>query len=123
MTQTERDSGGGRGGRTGRKGRGRAPVGPAPGRLAPGPLEPVVANTAETDLTQVLHAAPAAVVLVDLTEQTVIYANAAANAMTGGLGLPADVDEWSQAAGLTDSGGVQLRDTASPLSRSIRNSP
>jgi PAS domain S-box-containing protein len=128
VTHTERDSGVGRGGRTGRGGRGgrggreRAqldPVGLAPGQP---PRAHTVANaavqaSAELDLPSVLHAAPAAVVLVDLTEQTVIYANAAANAMTGGLALPADADEWGEAAGLTDPGGVQLKDTAAPLSR------
>jgi PAS domain S-box-containing protein len=55
-------------------------------------------------LPQVLHDAPAAVLVIDLDEQQVVYANAAAAALTGkDLQLPVHVDTWSAAAGLTES--------------------
>ena len=49
-----------------------------------------------------LHNAPAAVLVIDLDRQQVVYANTAAIALTGErVGLPVDVDSWSDAAGLT----------------------
>ena len=69
------------------------------------------------ELPQVLHDAPAAVLVVDLDEQQVVYANAAAVALTGDrVGLPVDVDVWSDAAGLTDLGGRRMSESTSPLS-------
>ena len=66
-----------------------------------------------SDLPQVLHTAPAAVALIDLTEGLVTYANDSARELTGGRAdLPVDVDAWSEAAGLTDLSGRPMRDTA-----------
>jgi len=79
---------------------------------------------AEPDLPQVLHTAPAAVVLIDLGEGLVTYANDSAQGLTGGrVCLPIDVDAWSEAAGLTDLSGRPMRDTASPLSRVAQGVP
>ena len=67
-------------------------------------------------MPQVLHDAPAAVLVIDLDRQQVVYANAAAIALTGErVGLPVDVDAWSDAAGLTDLGGQPMSATTSPL--------
>ena len=63
-------------------------------------------------MPQVLHDAPAAVLVIDLDRQQVVYANAAAIALTGErVGLPVDVDAWSDAAGLTDLGGQPMSET------------
>ena len=68
-------------------------------------------------MPQVLHDAPAAVLVIDLDRQQVVYANAAAIALTGErVGLPVDIDAWSDAAGLTDLGGRPMSATTSPLS-------
>jgi PAS domain S-box-containing protein len=68
-------------------------------------------------LPQVLHDAPAAVLVIDLDRQQVVYANAAATALTGEhVQLPVDVDTWSDAAGLTDLGGQRMSESTSPLS-------
>ena len=75
-------------------------------------------------LPQVLHDAPAAVLVIDLDRQQVVYANAAAVALTGErVGLPVDVDVWSDAAGLTDLGGQRMSETTSPLSLVARGVP
>ncbi|WP_142058942.1 SpoIIE family protein phosphatase [Pseudonocardia kunmingensis] len=75
-------------------------------------------------LPQVLRAAPAAVLVIDLAQRVVVHANAAAVELTGGgVRLPIDVDRWSEAAGLTDLGGHPVHGTASPLSRVARGVP
>jgi PAS domain S-box-containing protein len=75
-------------------------------------------------MPQVLHDAPAAVLVIDLDGQQVVYANAAAIALTGErVGLPVDVDAWSDAAGLTDLGGQRMSETTSPLSLVARGVP
>ncbi|WP_300011296.1 SpoIIE family protein phosphatase [Pseudonocardia sp.] len=69
------------------------------------------------DLPQVLHGAPAAVLMIDLSVRRVVYANATAIELTGDrVTLPVDVDRWSDAAGLTDLGGRRMSETGSPLS-------
>lgn len=76
-----------------------------------------VRDTAGADLPQVLHAAPAAVVMIDLDRRQVVYANAAAIELTGyRVRLPVGIDDWSDAAGLTDLGGRRMSETTSPLS-------
>ncbi|MHA6780842.1 PAS domain-containing protein [Pseudonocardia saturnea] len=76
-----------------------------------------VAPVAARDLPQVLHGAPAAVLMIDLGSREVVYANAAAIELTGDrVRLPVDVDEWGDAAGLTDLGGRRMSETSSPLS-------
>ena len=81
---------------------GPIPVGPLPG---------------EGDLPQVLHGAPAAVLVIDLDQRQVVYANTAAGDLVAErVRLPVDVDAWSDAAGLTDLGGKPLSESTSPLS-------
>jgi PAS domain S-box-containing protein len=71
----------------------------------------------EADLPQVLHGAPAAVLVIDLDRRQVVYANRVAVELTGDRArLPVDVDSWSDAAGLTDLGGQPMSETTSPLS-------
>jgi PAS domain S-box-containing protein len=68
-------------------------------------------------LPSVLHTAPAAVLIIDLTRREVVYANPAAIELTGDrVRLPVDVDAWSDAAGLTDLGGRRMSESSSPLS-------
>jgi PAS domain S-box-containing protein len=55
--------------------------------------------------------------VIDLGDRTVVHANAAAGALTGDrVRLPVDIDEWGEAAGLTDLGGRPMKETSSPLS-------
>lgn len=61
--------------------------------------------------------APAAVLLVDLASRTVVHANDVAEQLAPGVGLPAAMDAWSDAAVLRDLGGEELSDTDHPLSR------
>lgn len=76
-----------------------------------------VTAVAATELPQVLHGAPAAVLMIDLESREVVYANAAAIELTGDrVRLPVDVDDWGDAAGLTDLGGRRMSETQSPLS-------
>ena len=68
-------------------------------------------------LPRVLRAAPAAVLVIDLGRREVVHANDAAVGLTGDrVQLPVDIDEWSEAAGLTDLGGRPMKETGSPLS-------
>ena len=89
-----------------------------------GPRSVGASPTDAPALPQVLHDAPAAVLVIDLERQQVVYANAAAIALTGErVGLPVDVDVWSDAAGLTDLGGQRMSETTSPLSLVARGVP
>jgi PAS domain S-box-containing protein len=73
--------------------------------------------TGPAGLLQVLHDAPAAVLMIDLRRREVVYANAAAVELAGGrVRLPVDIDAWGDAAGLTDLGGKRMSQTSSPLS-------
>jgi PAS domain S-box-containing protein len=55
--------------------------------------------------------------MIDPQKRQVVYANSAAIQLTGDrVGLPVDIDVWSDAAGLTDLGGRRMSDTDSPLS-------
>lgn len=67
---------------------------------------------------------PAAILLVDVANQTVVYANPVAVQLAPGVLLPTSTDAWSDAASLTDmhSSG-QLSDTTHPLSRIARGVP
>ena len=85
------------------------------GEVAAGHLP--ASGLADTHLPQVLYDAPAAVLMIDLEQRQVVYANAAAVDLTGNrVRLPVDVDDWSDAAGLTDLGGKRMSETTSPLS-------
>jgi PAS domain-containing protein len=69
------------------------------------------------NLPQVMDAAPVAILVIDLEGRQVVHANAAAVELTGdSVRLPVDVDEWGDAAGLTDLGGRRMSTTRSPLS-------
>lgn len=67
---------------------------------------------------------PAAMLLVDVSSQMVVYANPVAVQLAPGVLLPASTDDWSDAASLKDmhSSG-QLSDTSHPLSRIARGLP
>ena len=89
-----------------------------------GPRSVGASPTDAPALPQVLHDAPAVVLVIDLERQQVVHANAAAIALTGErVGLPVDVDVWSDAAGLTDLGGQRMSETTSPLSLVARGVP
>jgi PAS domain S-box-containing protein len=74
-------------------------------------------------LPRVLHGAPAAVLLVDLTVGQVTYANEQGRLMAPDAALPIRVDAWSDAAGLLDPDGAPLSDSASPLARVAAGQP
>lgn len=60
--------------------------------------------------------APAAVLLVELASRSVVHANDVAEQLAPGVGLPAGIDAWGDAADLRDLDGAELADTAHPLS-------
>lgn len=90
-------------------------------------MEVVAANAAGPALVELLprvvHDAPAAVLLVDLTAGEVTYANRQAVLMAPDLSLPVRVNAWSDAAGLRTPEGTELSDTGSPLSRIAAGEP
>ena len=59
-------------------------------------------------LPTVVHEASAAILVVDLTEQTVMFANDVARELAPNAQLPMSVDEWSAMAGLEDVAGDEL---------------
>jgi PAS domain S-box-containing protein len=78
----------------------------------------------DAGLPRVEPGAPAAVLVIDLQDRTVVYANSAAMELTGDrVRLPVDIDRWGDAAGLTDLGGQRMSDTRSPLSLVARSEP
>ncbi len=73
----------------------------------------------EGTLAGSLRDVPAAVLLVDLADQRVIYTNPVARAMVPeDFVLPASAEDWSRAAGLREAGGGELVPAASPVVRS-----
>src|SRR5690348_5212081 len=82
------------------------------------------ARAVGSDLPRVLHGAPAAVLVIDLDTRSVVYANTAAMQLTGDrVRLPVDIDDWGDAAGLTDLGGQRMSESRSPLSLVARGVP
>ena len=75
------------------------------------------------ELSRVLADAPVAVLVVDQGAGTVTYANAAAVELVGSVQLPADLDAWGAAAGLTDLNGQALAGTRGPLSLVAQGQP
>jgi PAS domain S-box-containing protein len=75
------------------------------------------------DLAHVAGDAPAAVLLVDLADRAVVYANPLAEQLAPDTALPVGVEEWSAAARLRDLDGAELSDTEHPLSRVARSEP
>jgi PAS domain S-box-containing protein len=79
-------------------------------------VQDAVAQAAQrSPLPRVMHEASAAVVLVDLATESVVYANPSALAMSGMPLLPLPVDEWARCAGLVDPDGGGLADGALSL--------
>lgn len=59
-------------------------------------------------LPNVVHEASAGVLIVDLTERSVVFANDVARGLAPQATLPISVDDWSAAAGLADLGSDNL---------------
>jgi PAS domain S-box-containing protein len=74
-------------------------------------------------LPRVTSDSPAAVLLVELDGRRVVQANPLATQLAPGVGLPAGIDQWSNAAGLRDLAGDELSDTDHPLSLAARGEP
>src|SRR3954449_10173460 len=74
-------------------------------------------------LPRVTSDSPAAVLLVELDSRRVVQANPLATQLAPGVGLPASIDDWSDAAGLRDLTGDELSVTDHPLSLSARGEP
>ncbi|WP_130288957.1 SpoIIE family protein phosphatase [Pseudonocardia sediminis] len=69
-------------------------------------------------MPHVLHGSAVAVLMIDIAERQIVYANATAIELTGGtVRLPVGVREWSDAAGLTDLEQHPFPDDTSPLVR------
>ena len=77
----------------------------------------------QTSLPAVLSSVPVAVLVIDQSSNTVVYANTAAVELAGNVGLPIDVDTWGAAAGLTDLGGGPLANSVGPLSAVAQGRP
>jgi PAS domain S-box-containing protein len=75
------------------------------------------------DVAHVAGDAPAAVLLVDLRERAVVYANPLAEQLAPNTWLPVGVEAWSDAAQLRDLDGTELADTDHPLTRVARSEP
>jgi PAS domain S-box-containing protein len=68
-------------------------------------------------LPRLLHEAPAACLLVELTTGCVVQANHAGRDLAPEVELPVPTAEWAQAAGITDLDGQRFATTTSPLER------
>jgi PAS domain S-box-containing protein len=75
------------------------------------------------NLPGVLADVPVAVLVIDQTSSSVVYANTAAVELAGNVGLPIDVDRWGAAAGLTDLSGGPLASSRGPLSTVAQGRP
>ena len=75
------------------------------------------------NLPGVLADVPVAVLVIDQTSNSVVYANTAAVELAGNVGLPVDVDRWGAAAGLTDLSGGPLASSRGPLSTVAQGRP
>src|SRR4051812_19310949 len=80
-------------------------------------------GSAHTALPGVLADVPVAVLVIDQKEGSVTYANTAAVELAGNIRLPADIDAWGAAAGLTDLGGSPLASSSGPLSLVAQGRP
>ncbi|MCU1606609.1 MAG: putative light sensor protein, partial [Modestobacter sp.] len=81
-----------------------------------GVAEAAVSHTAtrsgaQSVLPAVLSDVPVAVLVMDRSAGTVVYANRAADELAGNIGLPAQIDAWGASAGLTDLTGSPLAST------------
>ncbi|WP_164701591.1 GAF domain-containing SpoIIE family protein phosphatase [Modestobacter sp. KNN46-3] len=73
-------------------------------------------RSAQAALPGVLSDVPVAVLVIDQTDGTVTYANAAAIDLAGSVRLPVAIDTWGASAGLTDLSGAPLAKSSGPLS-------
>ncbi|WP_380170462.1 SpoIIE family protein phosphatase [Kineococcus sp. DHX-1] len=78
---------------------------------------------ASSDVSAITGDAPAAVLLVQLSDRSVVHVNPVARQLAPQARLPLSVDAWSDAAGLLDLDGAELSDTEHPLSRVARSEP
>ncbi|SOD95362.1 SpoIIE family protein phosphatase [Blastococcus haudaquaticus] len=78
---------------------------------------------AQSSLPGVLSGVPVAVLIIDRTASSVVYANPAAVELAGNVRLPVDVDTWGASAGLTDLSGDPLASTTGPLSTVAQGRP
>jgi PAS domain S-box-containing protein len=81
------------------------------------------AGRAQDILPGLLAEVPVAILLIDLQDSRVTYANQAAVDMAGRVRLPLPLDDWGHATGLTDLDGLPLDTRRSPLSRVATGSP
>lgn len=79
--------------------------------------------TAGAALPSVVLDSPAAVLLVDLGQGEVVYANHLAQQLAPGVGLPAAIGDWSRAAGLRDASGEEMEESSAPLQRVAAGEP
>jgi PAS domain S-box-containing protein len=77
----------------------------------------------QASLPGVLADVPVAVLVIDQTASSVVYANTAAVELAGNVRLPVDVDRWGAAAGLTDLSGGPLASSSGPLSTVAQGRP
>ncbi|MEZ0166098.1 SpoIIE family protein phosphatase [Kineococcus sp. LSe6-4] len=80
-------------------------------------------EVAAADVSAITGDAPAAVLLVHLSERTVVHVNPVARQLAPDAVLPLSVDAWSDAARLLDLDGAELSETEHPLSRVARSEP
>jgi PAS domain S-box-containing protein len=84
---------------------------------------PVRNDVATASLVAITGDAPAAVLLVHLSERAVVHVNSVARQLAPDAVLPLPVDAWSDAARLLDLDGAELSGTGHPLSRVARSEP
>jgi PAS domain S-box-containing protein len=74
-------------------------------------------------LPALVHDRPAATLLVDLDERTVVFANLLATELAPGLALPVSLEEWSRQASLRTPDGVALEDGPVSLAQVAQGEP
>ncbi|GAB7192955.1 hypothetical protein NUM3379_36640 [Kineococcus sp. NUM-3379] len=74
-------------------------------------------------LPEVVHDESAAMLLVDLEQRVVLFANELAGQLAPGLRLPADIEEWAVRAGLQSLDGAELGEASEPLTRVAAGEP
>ncbi|WP_265523710.1 SpoIIE family protein phosphatase [Oerskovia flava] len=88
---------------------------PATPSLSPTPSLRATASLALSLVPDLSAAHPAAVLLVDLEDGTVVYANDLATQLAGHGTLPMSLDHWSRGAGLELPDGTPLHESESTL--------
>ncbi|PRY15365.1 PAS domain S-box-containing protein [Kineococcus rhizosphaerae] len=75
------------------------------------------------DLPAVAHDFPAAVLVVDIAADQVVFGNDLARQLAPDLSLPVSVEDWSRAAGLQVASGGPLGQSSTPLSQVAAGDP